>query len=152
MITVKHINTSGTRTFFGTLTAGAQVHDAMAEIAQKNNITAATFELLGGLTEVEFAEYDFVNKVRKPPLTWQRPLEIVNGHGTISLLDGLPRVHMHLVLSFRDPVAPNGIAVIAGHCNRAACFAVEFVLTAYDGVPVTRAMHEGTGLTLWHLA
>ncbi len=106
---------------------------------------------MGGLTEVEFAEYDFVNKVRKPPLVWQRPLEIVNGHGTISLLDNLPRVHMQLVLSFRDSVAPNGIAVIAGHSNRAVCFAVEFVLNAYDGVPVTRAAHAGTGLTLWNL-
>jgi predicted DNA-binding protein with PD1-like motif len=151
MIKAKHINTSGSRIYFGTLTAGTTIHDALADMAKQHNIKAATFEMLGGLTEVEFAEYDFINKVRKPPFTWSRPLEIVNGHGTISLLENEPRVHLHLVLSFRDQVAPNGIAVIAGHCNRAVCFAVEFVLTAYDGEAVHRAYDEGTGLTLWKL-
>lgn len=151
MITLSHINTQSTRVFMGTFTNGEAIHEAFAKIAHAQNIHAATFEILGGLTEVEFTEYDFINKTRKPPLVFARPLEILSGHGTISRLNDEPHVHTHLTLSFRDESAPNGIAIIGGHAARAIAFAVEFTLTVYDGVPVNRAMHEGTGLQLWNL-
>ena len=151
MITLSHINTQATRVFMGTFTNGEVIHAAFTKIARVHNIHAASFEMLGGLTEVEFTEYDFINKVRKPPLVFARPLEILAGHGTISRLDGEPHVHTHLMLSFRDESAPNGIALIGGHAARASAFAVEFTLTVYDGAPVNRSMHEGTGLQLWNL-
>jgi len=151
MITLSQINTQSTRVFMGTLTNGEAIHDAFAKITRAQNIRAATFEMLGGLTEVEFTEYDFINKIRKPPVIFTRPLEILSGHGTISKLNDEPHVHTHLTLSFRDESAPNGISIIGGHAARAIAFAVEFTLTVYDGVPVNRAMHEGTGLQLWNL-
>lgn len=151
MISLSHVNTHSTRVFMGTFTNGEALHDAFAKIANAQNIHAATFEMLGGLTEVEFTEYDFINKTRKPPLVFARPLEIVSGHGTISRLNDEPHVHTHLTLSFRDDSAPNGIAILGGHAARAVAFAVEFTLTVYDGVPVNRCLHEGTGLQLWNL-
>lgn len=150
-ISLSRINTQSTRVFMGTFTSGEAIHDAFAKIARAQNIRAATFEMLGGLTEVEFTEYDFINKMRKPPLVFARPLEILSGHGTISTLNDEPHVHTHLTLSFRDESARNGITVIGGHAARAIAFAVEFTLTVYDGVPVCRAMHEGAGLQLWDL-
>jgi predicted DNA-binding protein with PD1-like motif len=149
MISLSHINTQSTRVFMGTLTNGEAIHDSFAKIALAQNIYAATFEMLGGLTEVEFTEYDFINKMRKPPLVFARPLEIISGHGTISRLNDEPHIHTHLTLSFRDESAPNGIAILGGHAARAIAFAVEFTLTVYDGVPVNRALHKGTGLQLW---
>jgi len=148
-ISIAHINTESTRVFMGTFTNGEAIHAGFAKIAAAQNIHAATFEMLGGLTEVEFTEYDFINKVRKEPLVFARPLEILSGHGTISRLNNEPHVHTHLTLSFRDESMPNGIAVIGGHAARSIAFAVEFTLTVYDGVPVNRAMHGGTGLQLW---
>lgn len=150
-ISLAQVNTKATRVFMGTFTNSESIHDAFAKIARMQNIHAATFEMLGGLTEVEFTEYDFVNKTRKPPLVFARPLEILSGHGTISRLNDEPHIHTHLTLSFRDESAPNGIAIIGGHAARAIAFAVEFTLTAYDGVSVNRAMHVGTGLQLWDL-
>lgn len=150
-ISLAHVNTKATRIFMGTFTNGEVFHEAFAKIAESQNIHAATFEMLGGLMEVEFTEYDFINKIRKPPLVFARPLEILSGHGTISRLNDEPHIHTHLTLSFRDESAPNGIAIIGGHAARAIAFAVEFTLTVYDGLPVNRAMHEGTGLQLWDL-
>jgi predicted DNA-binding protein with PD1-like motif len=135
----------------GTLTDGEAIHEALTKIARAQTIRAATFEMLGGLTEVEFTEYDFINKTRKPPLIFTRPLEVLAGHGTIARLNDEPHVHTHLTLSFRDDSAPNGIAIIGGHAARAIAFAIEFTLTVYDGVPVNRAMHQATGLQLWNL-
>ncbi|NJN55347.1 MAG: DNA-binding protein [Anaerolineae bacterium] len=78
-------------------------------------------------------------------------VRIIAGHGTISLLNGRPHLHLHCTLSFRDETAPHGIAVIGGHVARALAFAVEFTLTAYVGTAVHRAPHPQTGLQLWQL-
>ncbi|MDW8318974.1 MAG: hypothetical protein RMN53_14170 [Anaerolineae bacterium] len=74
---------------------------------------------------------------------------IVAGHGTVSRLDGRPHVHLHLVLAWRDDAAPHGVALVGGHAARALAFAVEFTLTAYDGVPMERRPDPTTGLALW---
>ncbi len=50
MITLSHINTKSTRVFMGTLTNGENIHEAFVKIADAENIHAATFEMLGGLT------------------------------------------------------------------------------------------------------
>lgn len=150
-VTLQPVNPAGTRAFMGTLTDHADVHASLAEVARTLKVSAGAFELLGGLTAVEFSEYDFVTQHRKPPLIFERALEIVSGHGTLSLLDGEPFVHLHLVCAFRDESAPHGIVIVGGHAARAVAFAVEFTLTAYDGAPVHRMLHADTGLKLWHL-
>ncbi len=148
-VSLVQVNTQATRVFMGTLTNGTAVHDDFAQIAAAEHIQAATFEMMGGLTEVTLSAYDFVRQIRQEPLVFRRPLEILSGHGAISRLDGRPHIHTHLVLSFRDETAPHGMAIIGGHAVRAIAFAVEFTLTAYDGVPVNRAMDARTGLSLW---
>lgn len=150
-LTLQHVNPSGVRVFCGTLTDGAEVHSSLAAVARQLKVTAGTLELLGGLTEAGFTEYDFVTHTRQPPLTFRRALEIVSGHGTLSWLEAEPFVHLHLVCAFRDETQPHGLALVGGHCARALAFAVEFTLTAYDGPPVQRAWHAGTGLKLWDL-
>jgi uncharacterized protein len=150
-ITLQHVNPHATRVYMGALTNGEAVHAALTEIAAGLDIHAGAFEMLGGLTEVEFTEYDFIQKIRKPPLTFARPLEILSGHGTIARLDGKPHIHTHLTLSFRDESAPHGIAIIGGHAARAIAFAVEFTLYVFDGAPVHRSPDAETGLNLWNL-
>lgn len=150
--TLSQVNPQGTRVFMGTLTDEADVHAALVEVAIRYHIQTATFDLLGGLHEVEFRAFDFNSQQRQAPLRLQRPQEIVVGHGTIALLEGQPQVHLHLVVAYQDAAAtPHPIIVLAGHASRAIAFAVEFTLTAYDGRPVHRAHHPGTGLMLWDL-
>jgi len=135
----------------GTITEDADVHTSLIEVAEKHEIQTATFELLGGLREVEFRAFDFDSQQRKEPLVFKRPLEIVSGHGTIAMLDNKPHVHLHLAVAYHDAEAPNGIVVLAGHAAKAIAFAIEFTLTSYDGTPVHRKMDKGTGLMLWNL-
>jgi predicted DNA-binding protein with PD1-like motif len=149
--TIKHVNPTSIRVFMGTLTDSADVHTSLLEVAEKHNIQTGTFELLGGLREVEFRAFDFDSHQRKAPLAFKRALEIVAGHGTIAMLDNKPHIHLHLAVAYQDPQASNGIVVLAGHCAKATAFAIEFTLTVYDGNPVHRSKHEGTGLMLWDL-
>ena len=119
---LQQVNPNGQRVWMGTLVDRANVHDALAEIAIAHQITAGTFQLLGGLHEVELAAYDFEQQIRLAPLLFKRPLEIIAGHGTISLLEGKPHIHLHLSLSFRDETSPTGIQVIGGHAAKALAF------------------------------
>jgi len=135
----------------GTITEDADIHASLLDVAEKHNVHTATFELLGGLREVEFRAFDFDSQKRKAPLHFKHALEIVAGHGTISMLEDKPHVHLHLAVAYQDAEAPNGIVVLAGHCAKATAFAIEFTLTAYEGNPVHRAKHAGTGLMLWNL-
>lgn len=148
-LTSKQVNTSGVRVMMGVVTGGIDLHSALAETAVSHQINTATFDLLGGLHEATFTAYDFERQERLEPIVLKRPLEIISGHGTISLLDGAPHVHLHLSVSFRDADYPHGIGMVGGHVASATVFAVEFTLTAYDGEPMQRKMHEQTGLKLW---
>jgi predicted DNA-binding protein with PD1-like motif len=150
-ITLRHVNPLATRVFMGTLTDNVLIHEALAQVARTQHIHTATFELLGGLHEVELTAYDFVTQTRLKPLMFRGAMEIVSAHGTIALLDGQPHIHTHMTLAWRDETAPQGIVMIGGHVARAMAFAVEFTLTAYEGASVHRATHASTGLNLWDL-
>ncbi len=130
---------------------GVDLAASLAEITRHHQISAGTVELLGGLTQITFSAYDFVRQQRHPAQTMSGALEIVAGHGTISLLEDQPHVHLHLVVAVRDETASHGMTLAGGHVATANAFAVEFTLTAYDGVPVTRAIDLPTGLQLWSL-
>lgn len=145
------VNPQNTRVFMGTITDRANVHETLAEMAGANDITTATFELLGGLHLVEFTAYDFEQQKRLEPIVFERAMEIVAGHGTISLLENQHHVHLHLALAYRDEKSETGICVVGGHAAVALAYAVEFTLTAYDGATVHRGEHPGTGLKLWDL-
>lgn len=145
------VNPQKTRVFMGTIVDRADVHQSIAEVARANDITTATFELLGGLHKVEFTAYDFEQQMRLEPISFERAMEIVAGHGTISLLDNELHVHLHLALAYRDEQSDTGIRIIGGHAAVALAYAAEFTLTAYDGASVHRSEHQGTGLNLWDL-
>ena len=148
-VTGKQVNPTGTRVFMGAITGGGVIHQVLAETAVSQHIQTATFNLLGGLHEATFTAYDFEKRERLTPIVLKRPLEIIAGHGTISLFDDKPYIHVHLSVSFRDSSYPHGIGMIGGHVSQATAFAVEYTLTAYDGNPMQRKIHLQTGLKLW---
>lgn len=148
VVRARLVNPAGNRVFMGTITEGADVHEALLATAKAFHVETGTFELLGGLHCVELSAYDFLKQERLTPLIIARAMEIVAGHGTISLLDNEPHVHLHLTLSYRNG---SDIRVIGGHASKALAFAVEFTLTAYDGAPVHRAEESSTKLKLWDL-
>lgn len=150
-VCLRQVNPSGSRVFMGTLSGGIDVHTALAQAARMHHIQTATLELLGGLREIEFRAFDFESQQRRDPLLLVRPMEIVAGHGTLSLLNDEPHLHFHIAVAFSDPAVEHGVSVVAGHAVRMLAHAVEFTLTAYDGAPVHRALHPPTGLQLWDL-
>ncbi len=149
MTGLKHVNAAGTRVYMGVLTGGVDIHETLAGLAARHHIQAATFDLLGGLHSVSLRGIDFATGQRGDALTIEGTLEVTAGHGTISLLDGQPYVHLHTVIAYRDSQHPGQVQVVAGHVSASAAFAIEVTITAYDGSPVERGLHPATGLMLW---
>ncbi|MBW4436822.1 MAG: DNA-binding protein [Pleurocapsa minor GSE-CHR-MK-17-07R] len=150
MITGQRVNPKGTRVYMGTITA-ADLHESLQQVATEWQVTAGLVTLLGTLYDAELTAIDLDSQTRTPPVSLSGTLEIVGGHATISRMADAPHVHAHLVLSTRTGDDMASIAVYAGHVSKARVHAVEFVLTAYDGVPVERAIHARSGLNLWKL-
>jgi predicted DNA-binding protein with PD1-like motif len=80
-------------------------------------------------------------------MTVNEHVEILSGQGNVSLKDGKPFVHLHLVLGRSDGSCLGGHA--AAGCKIFAC---EAAILALDGPALVREPDEATGLALWPLA
>ena len=73
------------------------------------------------------------------------PLEISSLIGNISLKDGQPFVHAHVILSNARG------KTWGGHlASGTIVFACEYTVEVFGGMEFTRLHDEGTGLHLWH--
>ncbi|GAB1422404.1 DUF296 domain-containing protein [Anaerolineales bacterium] len=135
----------------GHISQRADLHKALGKAAQYFGVRTGKIELLGGLHRVSFSAYNFEKQERLPSIVVEGANEIVGGHGTISELDGDLHIHLHLSIAYRDEKATSGIQVVGGHVAAAEVYAVEFIMTAYDGEGVHREEDALTGVKLWSL-
>jgi len=114
----------------------------LTELAEKKEITAATFTAIGALKRAKLEFYDQEkHKYRK--ITLDSPHEIASCVGNISVKDGRPFVHAHAVLADK-----NGNTK-AGHLLEGVVFAAEVHLRELKGAKLERKYDKVTGLSLW---
>ena len=103
----------------------------------------ATFSAIGAVTSVTLGVYDQKQQVYVTHAK-EAPLEIVNCKGNISLKDGLPVVHAHILLADMHG------KTIGGHLfSETIIYAGEIDLLELAGKPLERAYDTTTGLMLW---
>ncbi len=72
-------------------------------------------------------------------------LEVVSMTGNVSLLNGEPIVHLHVVLADEEG------RCYGGHLgNNTLVFNLEILMNTLSGPSVIRKMDAQTGLTIWH--
>ena len=132
-----------TRTFIGQLSYGDDLLDSLTKIVQRENIRLGRIHGIGATTHAIVAYYDQETKTYNP-LEFPGGLEILNLHGNVSMRDGKPFVHVHIVLSDREG------KVWGGHLLPGTkLFACEVFIEEYEGEEHTRAKDDRTGLFLW---
>lgn len=104
----------------------------------------ATFLVIGAFKSTKIGSYD-QEKHKYLEIVIDTPREIASCIGNISLKDGKPFVHAHVVLSDE-----NG-NTRAGHLFEGLVFAAEIHLQEFDGFKLERKHDEVTGLSLWHM-
>jgi predicted DNA-binding protein with PD1-like motif len=131
------------RTIMGQLPYGADLYEALSEIVRNEGITLGRIQAIGATTHAVVAYYDQATKTYNP-LEFPGGMEILNLNGNISLRDGKPFVHVHLLLGDSEG------RVVGGHLLPGTkLFACEVTIDEFESEEFHRAKEGRTGLFLW---
>lgn len=130
--------------WMGRLQRGDDLLEALTALARARGVRAGWLQFLGAVERARLAFYDQEGHEYRP-LELPQPLEIAAGVGNVSLLDGEPFVHAHVVLTDGEGRAYGG-HLLPG----TAVFACEYALWELAGAPPPeRGPDPATGLKLW---
>lgn len=131
------------RSIMGQLPFGADLYEGLTTIVQRENIRVGRLHGLGATTHAMVAYYD--QRVKKyNSLEFPGGMEILNLHGNISIREGKPFVHAHIVLG-----DPNGNTVGGHLLPGTKVFACEVFIDEFEGEELVRQQENNTGLFLW---
>jgi predicted DNA-binding protein with PD1-like motif len=131
------------RTLIGQFPNGSDLLESLTDFVQKNEIHLGRISGIGATTHAVFAYYD--QTARKYfPLEVSEGMEILSLNGNVSLRDGKPCIHAHIVLGNREG------KVMGGHLMPGTkLFACEVSFDEFEGDSLDRGFDELTGLYLW---
>jgi predicted DNA-binding protein with PD1-like motif len=132
----------GGRSLLVKLDHGADLVDQISKLAVDEGIRTGTFSAIGALAQAEIAFYDQESHEYSELLV-EESSELVSCTGNVSIRDGKPFVHAHVVLADSDG------KTIGGHLLNGKIFAAELSFTELLGEPMVRKSDETTGLYLW---
>lgn len=133
------------RRFLGRLPHGKDLITSIEDFCKENSIQMAVFSLIGAVSSATIGAYDQKQQVY---VTFKEEgdLEIVTCTGNISLRDGSPMVHAHIVIGDEQG------KTMGGHLfSETIIFAGEIDLRELVGNPLERAPDATTGLMLWEM-
>ena len=128
---------------FVRLDRGTDMLQGLNEAAAKLGVEAGTVQAIGAVTELVIGYFD---QDRKEYRTTALPssFEIGSGVGNVSLKDGKPFVHLHVVAT-----GPDGAAV-GGHLMEGTkIYVIEAYFRQLGGEPPVRERSEDIGLAIW---
>jgi len=126
------------------LQRGEPVIDSLLRFFTREKIDTGFVRAIGALKNVELGYFDFATKVylrNKFPATY----ELLSLQGNISLVDGFPFCHAHVVLG--EPT----FHTIGGHLFEAEVAVTFEALIEKSSRLATRKFDPETGLKLWQL-
>lgn len=131
------------RSYIGQLPYDSDLLDGLTELVRREDIKLGRIQGIGATTHAIVAYYDQNTKTYSP-LEFDGGMEIVSLSGNVSLRDGKPFVHVHILLS-----DANG-KVYGGHLMKGTkLFACEMTIDEFEGDQLERGKDERTGLFLW---
>ena len=124
------------------LERGEELLDGLSEAVEELGVEAGTLQVIGALEEGTVGYFDTkAGEYRKIPTGH---VEISSGLGNVSIRDGKPFIHLHLVLS-----GPDGSSV-GGHAMEGCrAYVVEAYVRKLGGPPPVRQQVPGMTLKVW---
>jgi len=124
---------------FVSLARGEDLLEGLNAAVSELGIEAATLQVIGGLEEAVVGYFDPDSAEYVPTRTGH--VEICAGLGNVTIRDGAPFIHLHLVLSERDAAAVGGHAM-----EGCRAFVVEAYFRKLDGPAPVRQEVPGMPL------
>ena len=131
------------RTIMGQFPFGTDLLESLTQFVRKENIKSGRISGIGATTHAVIAYYD---QIQKKYLSMEFPggMEILNLQGNVSIRDGNPFVHVHILLGDREG------KIFGGHLMPGTMlWACEVIIDEYAGEELSRAEDPKTGLFLW---
>jgi len=127
---------------FVSLARGEDLLEGLNEAVRELGVEAGTLQVIGGLEEATVGYFDPKSgEYRKIPTGH---VEISSGLGNVSIRDGKPFIHLHLVLS-----GPAGSSV-GGHAMEGCrAYVVDAYVGTLGGPPPVRQQVPGMTLKVW---
>lgn len=122
----------------------ADLIQSVTELAKNKGIEAGSFTGIGALKRARLSYYDQKNHEYRE-IKIDSPHEMASCVGNVSLKDGEPFTHVHVV--FADETGNTK----AGHLSEGIVFAAEVHLRQLEGPKLERKYDEVTGLSLWNM-
>jgi uncharacterized protein len=133
------------KTFVLVFQTGDELATGLSRFAEEQQLSASSFEGLGGLSSVRLAWFSWESKRYEPSVTLDEQVELLSLIGDVALRDGKPFVHAHAVISKKDGTAYGGHLLEAR--IRPTC---EVVLTE-SPTPLEKVIDPESGLALIRL-
>ncbi len=141
----KFINTSQNDIIIGKLSYENDLLEELNGICIEKNITLGKIEAIGAVKKACVGFYNQISREYQF-LDFDRPSEILNLTGNISIKDNKPFVHAHILLADESGNA------YGGHLAPGTIvFACEFIIYSFSGAELKRGMDDKTGLPLWNI-
>jgi uncharacterized protein len=135
---------NGNKELMVRLKHGAELVRSLTELARSKGIAAGSLTAIGALKSARLGYYDQKgHKYRETRI--DSDCELASCTGNISLKDGVPFAHIHVVL------ADEAGNIKAGHLLEGIVFAAEVHLSQLEGPKLGREYDEVTGLSLWNV-
>jgi predicted DNA-binding protein with PD1-like motif len=94
-------NPGGEMTFAVVFAKGDEVLSGLTEFAARANLTSGHFTAIGALQSARFGWFDRAQKAyRHIPIEEQ--VELISLIGNVALINGVPQIHAHGAVGFRD--------------------------------------------------
>lgn len=127
---------------FVSLERGEDLLGGLDRAVKELGLKAGTLQVIGALEEARLGYFDQEAKEYREIGTGH--VEIASGLGNVSLRDGEPFIHLHLVVSGPDGAAQGGHAM-----QGCRAFVVEAYFRAMAGPPPVREESPAHGLKIW---
>lgn len=140
-MTSKLLSDAAQKTWALVFTAGEEVSAGLLAFARAERLSASQFTAIGAFSEVDLGFFEIEKKdYRKIPIREQ--VEVLSLLGDVSLSDGEPKVHAHVVLGKRDGTA------WGGHLLKAIVQPTLEVILTESPAHLKREHDAATGLAL----
>ena len=124
------------------LPPGTDLYDGITDAARELEIRAAGVNVIGALRSLRYGYYDQEEK-EYHELSHDGELELASAIGNVSIREGEPFLHMHVVAGKTDG------STIGGHLFGGEVFVAEVAFHPFRGEAPVRAPEEFAGLDLW---
>jgi len=133
------------RKFMGRFPHGADLLEEINKFINENKIYSGEISIIGAVTKSIFGYYDSEGK-KYIHIEKNEHMEMLSASGNISVNDGKPFPHVHIILADK-----NG-SVFGGHLMEGTkIFAAEFIISDFGDDTFKRTDDISTGLKLWNL-